>query len=172
MKLITDGFEFDFPTAVELFKFDEPDKSQAHYHGVSHCMKAVDVVAELPDRYLFIEIKNPRKGAADYAARPTCKTCGHVNRPFNNLLDDLVTKCRDTWLYRYCENKTDKPCHFICLINVDDTMTGVLLNRLRIRQPAKMPARWTRHYIMEMSAVNPAAWNRNYPHYGTVSALP
>ena len=35
MKLVTDGYEFDFAHAVALYKFDEPDKSNAHYHGLS-----------------------------------------------------------------------------------------------------------------------------------------
>ena len=28
-------------------------------HGLTHCMKAVDFIVELHDRYLFIEFKDP-----------------------------------------------------------------------------------------------------------------
>ena len=42
MKLVTDGYEFDFAHAVALYKFDGPDKNNAHYHGLSYCMKAVE----------------------------------------------------------------------------------------------------------------------------------
>jgi len=172
MKLTTDGFEFDFPTAIDLYKFDEPDKAMPHYHGASHCMKAVDVVVELPDRYLFLELKKPLHGAADYTPKQKCKTCGHREEPLRELQNDLITKCRDTWLYRYCEDKTDKPCHFICIITVDDAMVSTLLGNIRKRMPPKRPIAWRRHFIEEMSAVNPAAWARNYSHYGSVKSIP
>ena len=41
--------------AIEARKFDDEAS-----HGLSHCMKAVDFVVELPDRYLFIEVKDPK----------------------------------------------------------------------------------------------------------------
>ena len=53
-----DGFEFDFTDALDVFIFDEKDKQKTNYHGLSHAMKAVDIVVELQDYYLFIEVKD------------------------------------------------------------------------------------------------------------------
>ena len=39
MKVRTDGFEFDFPGALEAYVFDEKDKAQPRFHGLSHAMK-------------------------------------------------------------------------------------------------------------------------------------
>ena len=48
MRIEADGFEFDFPDALDAFCFDEKDKTKPHFHGLSHAMKAVDLVIELP----------------------------------------------------------------------------------------------------------------------------
>ena len=49
MRQTIDGYEFDFPEAIELYKFDQHDNlAGEHRHGVS-CMKAVDVMAEFRD---------------------------------------------------------------------------------------------------------------------------
>ena len=45
MKIEADGFSFDFTNAVDVF--DEKDKNQSHYYGLSHAMKAVDIIIEL-----------------------------------------------------------------------------------------------------------------------------
>ena len=58
MKVRADGFEFDFPDALEAFVFDEKDKTNPRFHGLSHAMKAVDLVVELPGDTLFIEVKD------------------------------------------------------------------------------------------------------------------
>ena len=48
MKVKADGFEFEFPEALYAYVFDEKDKHAPRYHGLSHAMKAVDLVVELP----------------------------------------------------------------------------------------------------------------------------
>lgn len=55
MKIEADGFSFNFTDALDAFVFDEKDKSMPHYHGQP--MKAVDIVAEFADAYVFIEVK-------------------------------------------------------------------------------------------------------------------
>ena len=34
MTITVDGYRFDFPNALEAFKFDEKDSLSPHYHGV------------------------------------------------------------------------------------------------------------------------------------------
>ena len=58
MKVQADGFEFEFPGALDAFVFDDKLASSPHYHGLSHAMKAVDLVVELPADTLFIEVKD------------------------------------------------------------------------------------------------------------------
>ncbi|MGB5157331.1 hypothetical protein [Desulfobacterium sp. N47] len=58
MKVNTDGFEFDFTDAIDAFVFDEKDNSKQTYHGLSHAMKAVDLIVELENEYLFVEVKD------------------------------------------------------------------------------------------------------------------
>ena len=50
---VEDNLQITVNGAVAVWKFDVPG------HGLSHCMKAVDFIIELPDRYQFVEFKNP-----------------------------------------------------------------------------------------------------------------
>ena len=56
MTLTVDGYRFDFPHAVDAYKFDETDRSRDNYHGVQQ-LKAVDMMVEFPKCYLWVEIK-------------------------------------------------------------------------------------------------------------------
>ena len=52
MKKTIEGYHFDFPEATSISKFDDPKT-----HQMSHTMKAVDVLIEMPECRIFIEIK-------------------------------------------------------------------------------------------------------------------
>lgn len=84
-----DGFQFNFTDALNVFKFDEQKKHKPNYHGLSHAMKAVDLIVDLEDTYLFIEVKDLYEPES---YRPE-------NR-FNHLREVLKYKYRDTWIYR------------------------------------------------------------------------
>lgn len=155
----TDGYEFDFPKAKALYKFDEPDKAQPYFHGVSHAMKAVDVMVELVDRYLFIEIKRYDSGFENGHPLEDAKAY---------LINTSVTKFRDTFLYRYCEEKLDKPVIFICLIDkLDSAMLGTLRKAIGRKIPVGLPAilkergRWKRPLLEDGKClvVNEQRWN-------------
>ena len=51
-----DGFSFDFSDALDAFVFDEKDRSKPTFHGQP--MKAIDIIVELLDAYLYVKIKN------------------------------------------------------------------------------------------------------------------
>ena len=55
LTLTEEKFEFDFPDARALYKFDERDALSPTFHGVP--MQAVDVMAEFSNFQLWIEIK-------------------------------------------------------------------------------------------------------------------
>lgn len=70
-------------------------------HGLSHCMKAVDWVIELPDHIRFIELKDPD---AQRAATHRDTQNFHSKR----LTTDLRTKFRDSFLYEWACERTAK----------------------------------------------------------------
>lgn len=97
--IIAEGFSFDFKNALNAFKFDEANQSLPTYHGVTS-LKAVDIIAEFEDYYIFVEIKDYTQNQFKY----------------KKLKNYLKYKFRDTFLYRYAENKVDKPIRYLCLL--------------------------------------------------------
>jgi len=88
------GLEFDFSDAINGFKFDETDKYSETYHGLSHCMKAVDFIVELENDYLLVEVKDFHD-PGQYTE----------SESFKKLRNNLKTKFRDTLLYRFAEDQ-------------------------------------------------------------------
>lgn len=83
----------------------------------------------------------------------------------NYLRNNLVRKFRDTFLYRYCENKLDKPIFYICLMNFDDAMLMAFRKELRLQIPEgnKRQGRWEKCLLDKghLILVNEDSWNRN-----------
>ncbi|MBF0234084.1 MAG: hypothetical protein HQK65_13760, partial [Desulfamplus sp.] len=87
MKVSADGFEFDFTDAINAFVFDEKDKNLPNYHGLSHAMKAVDLIVELERQYSFVEVKDFH-APDDY----------YDSNYFNHLTEVLKYKYRDSFI--------------------------------------------------------------------------
>lgn len=113
MIIETEGYHFDFTDALNVFKFDETDKTKALYHGVT-ALKAVDIIAEFENFDVYIEIKT-------YFTYEEYKSSEKKssNEHFNWLKNYLKNKLRDSFIYRYMENKTEKPIYYLCLINIE-----------------------------------------------------
>ncbi len=156
-----DGYRFDFSDAISAFKFDEKDQSSPTYHGAP--MKAVDIVVELPEVYLFVEIKEydkPEEFVADYSEN--CKEYDN----YKWLKGYLKYKFRDSYLYRHAENKTEKPIQYLCLLNFDDALNSKMKKGLRIDLPVgKVSSRWIKPLAQSCQVLNLAAWNRNFPKW-------
>jgi hypothetical protein len=167
MQIVADGYKFDFPDAIEAYKFDETDKLSPYYHGVTP-LKAVDVMVELPNTYLFIEIKS-YDDLSVFAEEHACDTCGAKVNHKNWLKNNLVRKYRDTFLYRYCEKKLDKPIIYVCLLNFDSALLSFFKKRLREEIPLgnSRKGRWKKTILEHVILTNMAAWNRNLVVYGT-----
>lgn len=167
MRIEADGFEFHFPDALDAFCFDEKDKTKSHFHGLSHAMKAVDLVIELPTDYLFIEIKDFNaaddynfKHALDAAQRKERQAC------FSHLRDVLKHKFRDSWLYRWSEGKIDKPIRYLCLLTLDNALLSVMSQELRRQLPVGAAGpRWTGSLAQSCAVVNLERWNANFPRW-------
>lgn len=153
--ILSEGtLQFHFDGALNAFKFDEQDRTAPAFHGLSHCMKAVDFIVEYEDYYLFVEVKNPpHKGR--YASASSER----------ELVKNLTTKFRDSFLYRWAEGKVNKPVHYQCLVEMDNAQTLHLMNQLKKALPAeKTPPRW-RFSLADVCVIaNQDTWNMAFPN--------
>jgi hypothetical protein len=155
MKIVVDGFEFDFQDAISAFVFDEKDRTSPTYHGLSHAMKAVDLIVELEDDYLFVEVKDFHK-PEEYQDR----------NYFNHLRDVLKYKYRDSFLYRWAEQKTDKPINYLCLLPLDNALISRMNKEIRIHIPQGLAIkRWQQAIAKNCAVLNVERWNRNFPKW-------
>lgn len=168
MIIEVDGFSFDFPEAIEAFIFDEKDANQSNYHGLSHAMKAIDCIVELPTHYLFIEVKD-FFAPDDYnlTNSPCDADTKEKNKNLNILLNTLKYKYRDSWLYRWAEEKIHKPIHYLCLLTLENAQISFLQKQLRHQLPVGLPttARWRRGIAQNCLVLNLARWQQNFPQW-------
>ncbi len=168
MTAFTEGkLQFNFPTALSHEKFDD-----AATHFLSHRMKAVDFIIELPDQIIFLEVKDPQHPAATPDA--TLKFEGDL-RSGVLIKESLRPKCCDSLLYKLVTQDIDphKPIYYYVLIALDTLSDPELVNltdKLKTRLPivedrgavqakftaAGKPAR----FIQGCMIFNLATWNR------------
>ena len=148
--------QFTVSNAEEARRFDDPIT-----HGVSF-MKAVDFVVELPDRYLFVEFKDPQDPNTPQAGLET-----FIENFQNERLDsDLVYKYRDSFLYEWAAGKDGRDSYYVVLIAVDSLTTADLDKRtkdLQRKLPLGMPNSWVRPIVAGCGVFNIATWNQNFP---------
>ena len=166
-----DGFSFDFTDAIDAFVFDEKDRTKATYHGQP--MKAVDVVVELADAYLFIEIKDFHDpNLYDSTSYVDDEERRKKHDGFKWLKNYLKYKYRDSFLFRYAERKVDKPIHYICLLTFDNALNTRMHKALKKELPVgRASQRWRREFVKSCQVVNVAKWNENFPQW-PVSQMP
>lgn len=166
MNVDADGYRFTFPGALEAYVFDETDSAKPTFHGAP--MKAVDVMVELPDVYLYIEIKDyddPAIYDVRYAGNDD-EIKRHRQDGFRWLKGYLKYKYRDTYLYRVAEYKVDKPVHYICLVNFDNALNNILKKELRRDLPVgNYCRRWYIAIATSCQVVNFDKWNSNFPNW-------
>ena len=157
-----EGYRFDIPQALQMYKFDETNNISPFYHGVS-VLKAVDVMVEMPKCYVWIEIKyyddeiitELKKERNQVKQNDTYHTKSWLR---NNLLH----KYRDTFLYRYAENKLDKPIVYICLLNFDKALKSYFRGELQHYIPCDIPTkRWKKSIIDALIVVDENDWKHN-----------
>ena len=153
--------EVSFAGAICARRFDDAS------HGLSHCMKAVDFVVELHDRYLYIEFKDPNNPRA----RPSDRQEFLRRLQAGELDEELKVKFRDTFLYEWACGRADKPVHFLVLVAVngqDARLLGPRTTSLKRTLPAGTthPATWVRPIAHDASIFNITYWNsrlHNFP---------
>lgn len=160
-----DGFTFDFTDALDAFIFDEKDKSKATYHGQP--MKAVDIVAEFDDRYVFVEIKDFNDPDTYDIKRFNDEEDLKKKRDgFKWLKNYLKYKYRDSYLYRHAEQKVGKPIHYICLLTFENALNITMQKVLRSELPVGVASRrWQQEFVNSCVVVNLDKWNKNFPKW-------
>lgn len=165
MKIEADGFSFDFTDAVGVMVFDEKDKNKPNYHGVH--MKAVDIVVELTNAYLYVEMKKfPDPELPDALVAANDEEVKSRRDHFKWLKNYLKYKYRDSYLYRHAEEKVDKPIHYICLLTLENAQNVAMRKALVRELPVgKASRRWQREIVTSCQVVNLAKWNENFPKW-------
>ncbi|CAK0774648.1 conserved hypothetical protein [uncultured Gammaproteobacteria bacterium] len=155
MIVVADGHTFDFTDAIDAFVFDEKDKSNPRFHDAP--MKAVDIVAEFEDAYLFIEIKEYGNEREIYKSEPD---------KFKWLKGYLKYKFRDTYLFRHAEGKVEKPIHYVCLLDFDNALNITMRRALRSELPVgKKSKLWHHELATSLNVVDLEGWNRSFPKW-------
>lgn len=149
-----------FPSGIKVIKFDGGE------HGLSHCMKAVDFIVELQDKYIFIELKDPQHPKADE------KAVKHFMDELQSGVIDrkLTQKFRDSFLYRWATKAEEKPVFYYVLLAIDTLDHGMLTHRtdkLKQELPCGGPAAgvWKRPVAAGCSVFNLETWNSNMSSY-------
>ena len=161
MIALTEGnLRISITGAVNVRKFDD------ERHGLSHCMKAVDFIIELPDRYLFIEFKDPDAPNIPPPARAEfMQSLQEGQRD-----EELKYKYRDSFLYEWASGRADKSIYYLVLIAQRDLSPGDMVRRTDALErilPLQLPSSvaWTRLIVAGCGVFNIASWNRNFPDY-------
>jgi len=162
MTIFTEGnLQIAIPDGVSARKFDEPAT-----HGLTHCMKAVDFIVELNDRFIFIEFKDPADPQSIQEKKEE-----FIQRFQDGKIDeDLKYKYRDSFLYEWASGRLNKPIFYFVLIAIEALDDAQLLARtdaLRKKLPQTGPAsgQWQRPIVNGCAVFNLKAWNETFPNY-------
>jgi len=143
---------------LKIIKFDDPKG-----HGLSgYNMKAIDYIIEYSDKYVFLEIKDPDN--------PNARTT-QIEEFKNELMSenfrtDMAKKYRDTFIYRWAQDKTDKPIHYyvlVCLKELRVEQYIVLTDNLKKHLPQHYPEKWKRPLAHKCAALPLKEWNKLFP---------
>ena len=158
---LTEGnLQILFPAGVNVRKFDD-DK-----HGLSHCMKAVDFIVELKNRYLFIEFKDPQHSKGQKRDREKFMQ----EFQSGSIDEDFKYKYRDSFLYEWASDRAKKPIHYYILLAMDTLTDADLIARtddLKRKLPVEGPqsGAWKRNLVAGCMVFNLATWNKYLKDY-------
>lgn len=173
MKETIEGYHFDFPKATSISKFDDPKT-----HQMSHTMKAVDVLIEMPECRIFIEIKNYE---AHREWKGFLKKKDEEREAFlDHLRFSLKYKYRDSFLYQRCQNEEEnKKSIFVFLTDwSNNSQINTFQNALHWQ--SLFPTQnekdenwgkvWKRTFVADAIMVNDSLWNKTEKlrNYGTI----
>ncbi len=158
---IEGNLQITIPDGLFVRKFDDEAT-----HRLTHCMKAVDYIVELPDKFLFIEIKDPE----DPTSRPETQAEFIGDFLAGRIDENLKYKYRDSFLYEWASQTGYKPIYYFVLIAIQTLTAADLLARtddLKRKIPVRGPqdGRWKRKIVEDVAVFNISTWNENLPDY-------
>lgn len=154
--------QVELPTPAQGRKFDDQT------HGLSHCMKAVDWIVDLPDKVYFVEVKDlDSRGAASHDRRE-----GYLEDLEAGKHDrDLVAKFRDSFIYLWACGQIDKPIFYLVVIACQALDRAMLLHRakeLRRKLPSGVPRIWMQAIAKDVLVLNERTWNEQFSNFPMV----
>lgn len=154
--------QIDFTNAVGGLIFDQMDSKQPNFHGIS-VMHRVDFIVELTEAWLFVEVKDPGNPKAQ--AKGLLKFHAELND--GTLGDTFAAKFIDSFVYRWAENKIDKPIHYISLVTLEAALLPNLADEISRKLPpmGKKIPRWQRQLVENCQVFNIETWNENFPKW-------
>lgn len=163
--LVEGNLELTIPNAVATRKFDDSS------HGLTHCMKAVDFIVELTDRFLFIEFKDPEHPAG----KPQDKAKFVGQFLAGSIDEEFKYKYRDSFLYEWACGRARKPIHYLVLVALASLTEADLLMRtdeLKRKLPLHGPASglWQHQIVASCAVFNIATWNKHLASYPVARA--
>lgn len=168
MTTLSEGnLKIKIPAGATARKFDDSN------HGLAHCMKAVDFIVELTDRYLFVEFKDPQHPNSLETNRDK------FLRGFlaGNIDEDFKHKYRDSFLYEWASGLNDKPIYYYVLVALETLTDAELVTRtdaLKRAMPVDGPpsGRWKRKIVAGCAVFNISSWNRVLSDYPVSRIMP
>jgi hypothetical protein len=143
---------------LNVIKFDDPST-----HGLtSFDMKAVDFIIDFPDKYVFLELKDPD----DPNARTKSKQKFIEEFKSDTLKSSLAKKYRDSFIYRWAQDKIDKPIYYyviVCSKSLKPPDYLILTEKLKKYLPLKYDKAWRRQFASNCIVLNLSKWNEIFP---------
>ena len=154
--LVERDLEISIGGASNARKFDDQSTHRVGF------MKAVDFVVEYPDRYLFIEFKDPQQPGSDLTEDQALLDYYQSEK----IDDELIYKYRDSFLYEWAAGRADRDVYYLVLIAIDHLTPADLDKKkkdLDRKLPVGIPNAWIRPIVSGCAVFNIATWNRNFP---------
>ncbi len=133
-------------------------------HVLSHCMKAVDFIVDLPELYMFVEFKDPEHPMSRQENRRA-----FVQSFLSGEIDEeLKYKFRDSFLYEWAAGRAEKPVRFYVLVALEELTAFNLQARtqsLRSKLPVGIPNSWTRTIAEDCAVFNLSSWNQRFQDF-------
>jgi hypothetical protein len=169
MTVLTEGnLQIAVPASATVRKFDDVST-----HGLTNCMKAVDFILELKDRFLFIEIKDPEDPRSKQNEKDK-----FIQRFLTGAIDeDLKYKYRDSFLYEWASERANKPIYYLVLVAISRLTDADLLARtddLKRKIPLQGPpsGEWKKQIVSSIVVFNIEAWNKRLSEYQITRLAP
>lgn len=180
---VAEGFSFQFAgDLVEACIFDNNEKCVPQSH-----LRPVDIIAEFPDEYLFIELKKFRGGGIQFKcpvwSDEVVSICPlntdetkRAKTSVKRLANDLREKYYQTFINWYAQGKLNKKVRYICM--TDGLGLGEIV-RLQSTMESQMPIGeklqgvFVHPILAGLAVVDSKLWNQNelLLRYGSCSTI-